>query len=75
MQRVTDEGDFSPGKVTMLDGVRVDYSDGWGLVRASNTTPALIARFEGRDADVMRRIKEQFREQLNRVDPELEVGF
>jgi phosphomannomutase/phosphoglucomutase len=75
MQRVAEKGDFSPGKVTTLDGVRVDYNDGWGLLRASNTTPALIARFEGRDVDALRRIKEQFRNQLKTLDPALEIGF
>lgn len=75
MQRVTEEADFSPGKVTTLDGVRVDYNDGWGLLRASNTTPALVARFEGRDIDALERIKEQFRVQLKKLDPALEISF
>ena len=75
MQKLADEGDFSPGKVTTLDGIRVDYSDGWGLLRASNTTPALIARFEGNDVDAMERIKKQFRDQLGKIDPELDKAF
>ena len=75
MRRVAEEAEFSPGKVTTLDGVRVDYDDGWGLLRASNTTPALIARFEGRDVDALERIKQQFRKQLARLDPALEIGF
>ena len=40
MERIAESGDFSPGKITDLDGIRVDYNDGWGLVRASNTIPA-----------------------------------
>ena len=75
VQRLEDEADFSPGKVTTLDGVRVDYSDGWGLLRASNTTPALIARFEGKDAEAMQRIQAQFKEQLQTVDASLEIPF
>ena len=75
MQRVTEEADFSPGKVTTLDGIRVDYTDGWGLLRASNTTPALIARFEGHDLAALERIKSQFRDQISRLDPDLDVGF
>ncbi len=73
--RLSESSDFSPGKVTTLDGVRVDYNDGWGLVRASNTTPALTARFEARDTDALERIKRQFREQILAAAPELELGF
>ncbi len=68
-------GDFSPGKVNTLDGVRVDYNDGFGLLRASNTVPALTARFEARDADSLERIKQQFREQLAKADAGLDPGF
>ncbi len=68
-------GDFSPGKVNYLDGVRVDYNDGWGLVRASNTVPALTVRFEAHDTDSLERIMQQFREQLAKVAPDLDPGF
>ena len=44
-------------------------------MRASNTVPALTARFEARDADALERIKRVFREQLVSVDPTIEVGF
>ncbi len=74
-RRLAESGEFSPGKVTSIDGVRVDYNDGWGLLRASNTTPALIARFEANDVDGLERIKEQFRAQLKQAAPELEPGF
>jgi phosphomannomutase / phosphoglucomutase len=72
---LTGQGDFSPGKVNTLDGVRVDYNDGFGLIRASNTVPALTARFEARDADSLERIKQQFREQLAKADAGLDPGF
>ena len=75
MQRLESHADFSPGKVNNLDGIRVDYNDGWGLLRASNTIPALIARFEAHDADSLERIMQQFREQLASVEPDLEPGF
>jgi phosphomannomutase/phosphoglucomutase len=75
MQRISEEADFSPGKVTDLDGVRVDYNDGWGLLRASNTTPALMARFEGQDADALNRIQQQFREQLLKIKPDMDLSF
>lgn len=73
--RLAEAGDFSPGKVTSIDGVRVDYNDGWGLLRASNTTPALIARFEANDNDALERIKQQFRDQLKQAAPDLDPGF
>jgi len=75
MARLQREGDFSPGKVNNLDGVRVDYNDGWGLLRASNTVPALVARFEAHDADSLERIQQQFREQLAAIEPGLDPGF
>lgn len=47
--------------VVTLDGVRVTMGDGWGLVRASNTQPILVLRFEGRSPDALRRIENEFR--------------
>ncbi|MCX2980022.1 phosphomannomutase/phosphoglucomutase [Halieaceae bacterium IMCC14734] len=64
---LAEQGNFSPGKINTLDGVRVDYSDGWGLLRASNTGPALTARFEAEDIEGLERIKNQFSEQLKAV--------
>jgi phosphomannomutase/phosphoglucomutase len=75
MERLVEEADFSPGKVNNLDGIRVDYNDGWGLVRASNTEPALVLRFEGQDTDALERIMTQFRDQLNGVEPNLGPAF
>ncbi len=75
IEQIIESGDFSPGKITTLDGIRVDYEDGWGLLRASNTVPALTARFEARDADAMERIMQQFRAQIAVVDAELDPGF
>jgi phosphomannomutase/phosphoglucomutase len=75
IEQLVEQGDFSPGKITTLDGIRADYNDGWGLLRASNTTPALTARFEARDTDALERIKQQFRTQLAAVAPDLDPGF
>ena len=46
MERLTSQGIFGNGKLIDIDGVRVEFPDGWGLVRASNTTPMLTLRFE-----------------------------
>jgi len=71
------EGDerFADGEVTTIDGVRVDWKDGWGLVRASNTTPSLVLRFEGDDEQALERIKGLFREVLLEKKPELSLPF
>ena len=64
---------FPTGKVSTIDGIRVDYVDGWGLVRASNTTPVLGLRFEGQNQAVLQRIKEEFQHHLYAVDTKLTV--
>jgi phosphomannomutase/phosphoglucomutase len=75
ISRLAAEGRFGDGKITTLDGVRIDYPDGWGLVRASNTTPALIMRFEADNDTVLARIQDVFREQLLAIDPALPFSF
>ncbi|MGB2249199.1 MAG: phosphomannomutase/phosphoglucomutase, partial [Alcanivorax sediminis] len=66
---------FTGGRPTTIDGLRVDYPDGWGLIRASNTTASLVARFEGRDEEALQRMKTLFRNQLKAVDESLKVPF
>lgn len=61
--------------LTTLDGVRVDYPNGWGLVRASNTTPVLVLRFEGQSEEEIRRIQDIFRAQILSVAPDLNLPF
>ena len=68
-------GDFEDATLTTIDGVRADWSDGWGLVRASNTTPALVMRFEANDAAVLKRIQQIFRKRLLAVDFKLKLPF
>ncbi|WP_104204812.1 phosphomannomutase/phosphoglucomutase [Billgrantia saliphila] len=66
------EGDFGDdGVKTTLDGIRVDYADGWGLCRASNTTPVLVLRFEGKSDEALARIRQRFADALKQVDPAL----
>ncbi|EKF74338.1 phosphoglucomutase/phosphomannomutase [Alcanivorax hongdengensis A-11-3] len=66
---------FSGGRATTIDGLRVDFPDGWGLVRASNTTPVLVARFEGRDEEALQRVQTQFHNHLLAVDDSLKLPF
>jgi phosphomannomutase/phosphoglucomutase len=63
------------GSASTIDGLRVDFEDGWGLLRASNTTAVLVARFEGRDKAALERIATLFREQLQAIDPSLKLSF
>ncbi|TVP42800.1 MAG: phosphomannomutase/phosphoglucomutase [Halomonas sp.] len=73
MDKLAREGDFGEGIKTTLDGIRVDYQDGWGLCRASNTTPALVMRFEGKSDAALARIKTIFNNALQRVAPDIEL--
>jgi phosphomannomutase / phosphoglucomutase len=75
IQKIVNTADFSSGKVNTMDGVRVDFTDGWGLVRASNTSPALTARFEAENEEALEVIMSEFRAQIALVDPDLELNF
>ena len=66
---------FTSGKVTSIDGMRMDFSDGWGLVRASNTTPSLVIRFEADNQEAMAKIQEQFRQLMLKVKPDIKLPF
>ena len=63
-----DGSQFDDGSISLIDGIRVDYSDGWGLVRASNTSPCLTLRFEADDNTSLQRIQNLFRENLLDID-------
>ena len=66
---------FGDATLTTIDGVRADWPDGWGLVRASNTTPVLVLRFDADSPAALKRIQQTFREQLFLVDPGLKLPF
>ncbi|MED5239473.1 MAG: phosphomannomutase/phosphoglucomutase [Pseudomonadota bacterium] len=54
------EADFGEGERRTIDGIRMDYADGWGLCRASNTSPKLVLRFEADNEDALGRIRSLF---------------
>jgi phosphomannomutase len=60
----------APAKVTTIDGVRVDWPDGFGLIRASNTTPVLVLRFEGQTPEALARIQADMLVLLRSVKPD-----
>ncbi len=65
---------FAGGEVGTIDGLRVDFADGFGLIRASNTTPVLVLRFEGHTPEALHRIEEQFMAALRSVKPDAQVA-
>ena len=65
---------FPGGEVGTIDGLRVDFADGFGLIRASNTTPVLVLRFEGHTDAALQRIEAQFMAVLRAVKPDAQVG-
>ncbi len=60
--------------IVTIDGLRAEYADGFGLIRASNTTPVLVLRFEGRTEAALRRIEADFMAALRRVKPDAQIG-
>ena len=75
VQHIIEAADFAEGKVNTMDGIRVDYTNGWGLLRASNTSPALTARFEADSEEDLESIKEEFRTRIRQADPDIEITF
>jgi len=60
--------------VSTIDGLRIDWPDGFGLIRASNTTPVLVLRFEGHTDAALQRIEGEMLALLKRVKPDARVG-
>lgn len=75
IKNLQSQGQFPGGKLVNVDGVRVDFPNSWGLLRASNTTPVLVARFEGDTEADLDDVKLQFRQQLLAVEPTLDIPF
>jgi phosphomannomutase len=63
-----------PAVINTIDGVRVDWPDGFGLIRASNTTPVLVLRFEGHTQQALERIESDMLALLRSVKPDAQVG-
>jgi phosphomannomutase/phosphoglucomutase len=75
MDELARNATFPDGKVSTLDGLRVDFTDGFGLVRPSNTTPVLVLRFEGQTQAALDRIKAEFKELILNTRQGLELPF
>ena len=75
MDRIAAGIAFEGARIIQIDGIRAEFADGWGLVRASNTSPALILRFEATDAEALERIRQAFRTELTRLLPDMSLDF
>lgn len=74
IKQLIQQGQFGDGKIMTLDGLRVDYEDGWGLVRCSNTTPVLVLRFEADSPLALQRIQSIFKGNMLAVMPSLDLS-
>ncbi len=70
-----DHAHFDNAEVNTIDGLRVDFEDGWGLVRASNTTPVLVLRFEADTEEALQRVQSCFRDLLLSLRSDLALPF
>ncbi|MGO1073806.1 phosphomannomutase/phosphoglucomutase [Lysobacter sp. CA199] len=75
VERFREQASFEGARLSTIDGLRVDFPDGWGLVRASNTTPVLVMRFDADTHEAMERIQAAFRVQLHAIKPDLALPF
>ena len=75
MESMFAEANFTDGKITAIDGMRTDFSNGWGLVRASNTTPSLVVRFEADSKEALLTIQNQFRQLMKKIKPDIVLPF
>ncbi len=66
---------FEDAEVSLIDGLRVDFEDGFGLVRASNTTPSLIMRFESTDHTTLHSIIDRFQNELKKIRSDLGIPY
>jgi len=75
VEQMFSHANFKDGKIINIDGMRVEFADGWGLVRASNTTPVLTVRFEADSQDAMLRIQTQFKQLMLQIKPDIHLPF
>ena len=75
MSAFVEKARFDGAQLTTIDGLRADFDDGWGLVRASNTTPSLVIRFEADSQSALERIQDSFRTAMRAIDSDLDLPF
>ena len=76
IERLRQTARFEGAKdIITIDGLRVEYDDGFGLARPSNTTPVVVLRFEADNEAALKRIQEDFRRAIEAVKPGIRLPF
>ncbi|MDH3694392.1 MAG: phosphomannomutase/phosphoglucomutase [Gammaproteobacteria bacterium] len=75
IEKLVATASFPDGELSTIDGVRVDFDNGFGLARASNTTPTIILRFEADNQENLAKIQDRFRDLFEQTQPGLELPF
>lgn len=75
IDKLIKDGDFQSGKATTIDGLRVDFAKGWGLVRASNTGAEITLRFEAESEEMIEKLKKLFKRELRKINKNLNLDF
>ena len=76
VDKIRETGKFEGAtEIITIDGVRVEYPDGFGLARASNTTPVIVLRFEGETPEALKRIEEDFRRVLTAAKSDVPLPY
>jgi phosphomannomutase len=74
IEKLRETAQFPGSELVTIDGLRADYEDGFGLIRASNTTPVLVMRFEGHTSEALERIEADFMAALRAVKPDARIA-
>ena len=75
MEKFKQQADFDGADIITIDGMRVNFPQGWGLIRPSNTTPCLVLRFEADSEAALEEIKAKFRQEIAKLDDSLRLPF
>jgi phosphomannomutase/phosphoglucomutase len=75
VEKFKSQAQFEKAEMNYIDGIRVEKADAWGLLRASNTTPCLILRFEADSDEALSQLQEEFRQQILAINPQLQLPF
>ena len=73
MKKFIKNAKFSNAEISKIDGLRADFKNGWGLIRASNTTPCLVMRFEANTENELKVIQNNFINEIKKIDSTLEI--
>jgi len=75
IEQMRNQAKFNDAYISDSDGMRVEFTDGWGSIRASSTPPSLALRFEANDRDALKRIQSEFKSLMLKIKPDLSIPF